>query len=86
MTANKDRQVRRIPRQLTDAPEPSQHDETPLPLLLTVEQAAQTLNIGRSTLYELMQTGRLKSITVGRLRRVPTSALAEFIDALRNGL
>ena len=86
MTANKDRQVRRIPRRLTDAPEPAQHDETPLPLLLTVEQAAQTLNIGRSTLYELMQTGRLKSITVGRLRRVPTSALAEFIDALRNGM
>ena len=82
MTVNKDHHVRRIPRQPSDAPEPVQHHETPLPLLLTVEQAARRLNIGRSTLYELLQSGRLKSVTVGRLRRVPTSALSEFIDSL----
>jgi excisionase family DNA binding protein len=86
MNANQDRYVRRIPRQPDDAPQPAQHDETPLPLLLTVEQAARRLNIGRSTLYELLQSGRLKSVTVGRLRRVPTWALSEFIDSLRDGM
>jgi excisionase family DNA binding protein len=86
MVANKDRHVRRIPRQPADAREPAQHNETPLPLLLTVEQAARRLNIGRSTVYELLQSGRLKSVTVGRLRRVPTSALTEFIDSLPDEL
>jgi excisionase family DNA binding protein len=59
-------------------------DKTASHLLLTVEQAARKLNVGRSTLYGLLQSGRLQSVTVGRLRRVPAEALSEFVESLRD--
>ena len=49
-------------------------------LLLTVEEAAQRLAIGRSLMYELLASGRITSIRVGRLRRVPCGALTDFVD------
>jgi len=54
------------------------------PLLLTVEQAADRLGIGRSLFYELITHGDIESITIGRLRRIPTDALAAYIHARRN--
>ena len=52
-------------------------------LLLTVSEAAQRLGIGRSLLYELLADGQVESIHVGRLRRIPTDALADYIDRQR---
>ena len=49
-------------------------------LLLTVSEAAKQLGIGRSLLYELLAEGQVESIHVGRLRRIPIDALADFID------
>lgn len=49
-------------------------------LLLTVEEAAQRLAIGRSLMYELLTSGRITSIHVGRLRRVPCGALSDFVE------
>jgi excisionase family DNA binding protein len=57
--------------------------ETTLQLLLTVEQAAQKLNIGRSMLYELLQSGILESVRIGNCRRIPAEALSEFVARLR---
>jgi excisionase family DNA binding protein len=48
-------------------------------LLLSVDEAARRLSIGRSLHYELVATGEIHSVHVGRLRRVPTSALSDFI-------
>ena len=59
-------------------------DELPVRLLLTVEQAAGRLNIGRSTAFALVLSGQLESVTVGRLRRVPADAVATFIESLRH--
>jgi excisionase family DNA binding protein len=53
-------------------------------LLLTVAEAAHRLGIGRSLLYELLADGQVESIHVGRLRRIPTDALATYIDQQRN--
>jgi excisionase family DNA binding protein len=53
-----------------------------MPLLLTVNQAAQLLGIGRSTLYELIDTGDIRSVKVGASRRVPLKAVHEYIDGL----
>jgi len=36
-------------------------------LLLTPTEAATALGIGRSKVYELMQTGQLQSVHIGRL-------------------
>jgi excisionase family DNA binding protein len=53
------------------------------PLLLTVAQAAQRLGISRSLLYELLTTGDIESITIGRLRRIPAEALTTYIQLQR---
>lgn len=60
-----------------------QEDEPAVRLLLTVEQAASRLNVGRSTAYALVLSGQLESVTVGRLRRVPADAVTAFVDSLR---
>lgn len=52
-------------------------------LLLTVEEAAQRLGIGRTVMYRLISTGTVESVTLGRLRRVPCECLDEFVWALR---
>lgn len=48
-------------------------------VLLTVEEAARRLRIGRTTCYRLVATGQLATITIGHLRRVPVDALAAFV-------
>ena len=44
-------------------------------LLVTPEEAARRLSVGRTTVYELMSTGELQSVNIGRCRRVPVSSL-----------
>lgn len=48
-------------------------------LLLTVEEAADVLRIGRTTMFELIRTGQVATVPIGRLRRVPMDALQLFI-------
>lgn len=43
-----------------------------------IEEAAVELRLGRSTVYELVLSGSLKSVKVGRARRIPEEAIAEF--------
>ncbi len=52
-------------------------------LLLTPEEAAEQLGLSRSTIYELLRKGDLKSISIGRSRRIPTAALRTFISELQ---
>jgi excisionase family DNA binding protein len=52
-------------------------------LLLTPTEAAHVLGIGRSKVYELMQTGQLTSVHIGACRRVPADALKAFLEQLR---
>ncbi len=57
--------------------------ETKYPkLLLTVEEAAQVLSLGRSLFYELMQRNRIESVKIGSARRIPYSALQRFVEQL----
>ncbi|WP_436849874.1 helix-turn-helix domain-containing protein [Streptomyces griseoviridis] len=39
------------------------------------------LQLGRSAVYDLLRSGQLVSITLGRARRIPARALADFIHA-----
>ena len=48
-------------------------------VLLNVEQAAQALGLGRSKCYELVLKGQLKSLKIGRSRKIPVEAIKEFI-------
>ncbi len=54
------------------------------PLLLTVRQAAAALGVGRTTVYELISSGDLEVVHIGRSARVPVAAINEFVDQLRS--
>jgi excisionase family DNA binding protein len=67
-----------------EKPQPvDQHNPATAPLVLTIEQAAERLGIGRSLMYALVMSAEIESVTIGRLRRVPTDALAAYITKLR---
>jgi excisionase family DNA binding protein len=51
-----------------------------IPLLFTVKQVAKILNISRSTVYTLFDTGQLGSVLVGSAsRRVSENQLADYL-------
>jgi excisionase family DNA binding protein len=56
-------------------------------LVLTMEDAAERLCIGRTLMYSLVKAGAIESVRIGRLRRVPAEALDVFVRQLqhRNG-
>ena len=47
--------------------------------VLKVREVSSHLSCDDDTVYRLIREGRLRSIRVGRLHRVPESALADFI-------
>ena len=51
-----------------------------LPVTLRVEELMPILGIGRNIAYELVRSGRLRSIRVGRQVRIPKNALIEFLE------
>ena len=55
------------------------------PRCLRVEEAARLLNIGRSTAYELIRSGRLRSVKIGRRRLIPREALESLLASLEEG-
>jgi excisionase family DNA binding protein len=48
-------------------------------LLVSVEEAAQMLSIGRSLVYKLVLSRQVLSVKIGRTRRIPVFALEAFI-------
>jgi excisionase family DNA binding protein len=51
-------------------------------LLLTPAEAAEAIGVSRSKLYELLGAGQIQSVYVGRSRRIPVTALEEFVAQL----
>lgn len=51
-------------------------------LLLTPEEAAETIGVSRSKIYELLRRGAIPSVKIGALRRVPLSALEQYVESL----
>ena len=45
----------------------------------TVEEARAILKIGRSAMIRLCLSGIIRRITIGRSRRIPASAIEEFL-------
>ncbi|MCX4415351.1 helix-turn-helix domain-containing protein [[Kitasatospora] papulosa] len=56
---------------------------TPLltaPEVLTVPEVMRALRLSRFKVYDLIRSRELRSIKIGRCRRVPADALRTFID------
>lgn len=50
----------------------------------TVEEVAELLHVGRDKVYQLLRTGQLRSIKIGKLRRITEQHLAELVAALES--
>jgi len=61
---------------------PTEPESEHPPTLLTVEAAAERLSLGRTTMFGLIRTGEVHSVRVGRLRRIPVTALQAYADRL----
>lgn len=57
----------------------------PTARLLSIEQAARCLGIGRTTMFDLIRDGAVETVRIGHRHLVPVEALAEFIEVLRRG-
>jgi excisionase family DNA binding protein len=51
-------------------------------ILYTTEEAASALGIGVTKAKELIRSGDLRSVKIGVLRRIPVSALHEYVSLL----
>jgi len=52
-------------------------------LLLSIPEAAERLSIGRSKLYELLTSGEIPTIRIGRAVRIPADELDAFVTRER---
>ncbi|MFC0533946.1 helix-turn-helix domain-containing protein [Phytohabitans kaempferiae] len=54
----------------------------PTKALYTVAEATAILSLSRTVIYELMRSGRLRSVREGAARRIPAGAIAEYVALL----
>ncbi|MFJ8931785.1 helix-turn-helix domain-containing protein [Streptomyces sp. NPDC102364] len=47
--------------------------------LLTVRDVMIWLKVGRTTVYDLIRTHRLPSLTIGRNRRIPAAGVRAYL-------
>lgn len=64
---------------------PDEHQDLPtgrgVPrLVLTPQEAAEALQISRTQIYALLRRGELKSVKIGKLRRIPLTALRAYVE------
>ncbi len=52
------------------------------PLVLKVEELMLILSIGRNTAYELVRSGQISSIRIGRIYRIPRASLEEYLQKM----
>lgn len=59
-------------------------EQRPDRLLLSVEEVADALAVGRTAVYSLLRRRELRSVTIGRCRRIAMADLDAFVAALRD--
>jgi excisionase family DNA binding protein len=55
-----------------------------LRVLVTVDEAASLLSIGRCTVHDLVTHGSIRSVKVGRNRRIVVQSLHDYVDVLQD--
>ncbi len=55
-------------------------DGSPDQRLLTVEETAEALHIGRDKTYYLLRTGQLRSMKIGKSCRISRAWIEEFVE------
>jgi excisionase family DNA binding protein len=52
-------------------------------MLPTIDEAAASLRVSRWSVYNLIRSGQLRTIRIGRRRLVPMNALTECLERLK---
>lgn len=52
--------------------------------LYRIPEAMAQLSMSRTVIYELIKSGRLRSVTEGRARLIPHSAISEYVAMLEH--
>lgn len=71
-----------LARELSNQDQNNLKAEVEPKLLLTVEEAAQRLSIGRPKMWQLVMRGEVFSVKIGASRRVPTTSLVNYVRRL----
>lgn len=48
--------------------------------VLKVDELAHMLSISRNTAYELVRSGKIRSVKIGRTYRIPRSAVEDYLN------
>ena len=56
---------------------PTSYDD--LPLTLSVRELMPILSVGRNTAYELVHSGQIRSVRIGRKIRIPKAEVLRFL-------
>jgi excisionase family DNA binding protein len=51
-----------------------------LPLVLTVAELSEVLQISSNAAYDLVRSGQIRVVRIGKHIRIPASALIEYLD------
>jgi excisionase family DNA binding protein len=54
-------------------------------VLYRVEDAAELLSVSRTRIYELIRSDQLRTVQVGKSRRVPARSLDDYVARLLRG-
>jgi excisionase family DNA binding protein len=57
----------------------------PEPIVYTPLDVADKLQLGRTKVFELLRTGELQSVLIGRSRRILPEQLEAYMERLRSG-
>lgn len=50
-------------------------------ILLTVEEATTRMSVGRTKLFALIKDGQIRSVKIGKSRRIVAASIHEFVEA-----
>ena len=51
-----------------------------MPAMMRVEDLMEIFSIGRNTAYEMVQSGMIRSIRIGRVYRIPRAEVLAFLN------
>ena len=54
--------------------------------LLTVDEVAEILYLGKNTVYSLLRSGELQAIRFGRVWRIPKESIKKMINEKKNSM
>lgn len=51
--------------------------------VFTIEDLMDYLSIGKTTAYKLLRTGKIQTLRIGKLYRIPKKAVDDYINSVR---